>query len=347
MNILIKIPKVKTNPEGSVSRCPYCKGNILVRYGKRRRTLKDPDIREVEVQRWKCLSCNKTFTQRPEGVSRKLSSDFVVSLAIILYTFGLSYDNISKTLSIFEVFIDPSTIWRYIQECGQKLRKRKKNGRYSIAGFDQTYMKVKGEKKIVNMVFSKDGILLDVELLPDETSETFRRKINKLKEDFGIEIVVTDDHSSYENGFIDTGVERQLCLVHALKNIGKALKKANFSKEEKELIFKLARSPTKEGGDILWMMYRKKLEEKGSRDEVTQILLRLTEKWRDLTTYERRRGVPRDNNFTERCIGRTKIRYGTTRGLKSEEGLLNFIYVTQEIWRENALGRIDLKGLIA
>jgi hypothetical protein len=78
-----------------------------------------------------------------------------------------------------------------------------------------------------------------------------------------------------------------------------------------------------------------------------QRLLRLTEKWRDLTTYERRRGVPKENNFTERGIGRTKIRYKTTRGMKSEEGLLNFVYVTQEIWKDNAKGEIDLKSLIA
>jgi len=94
-------------------------------------------------------------------------------------------------------------------------------------------------------------------------------------------------------------------------------------------------------------MYLKELRGRGSKDEVTQILLRITEKWRDLTLYERREGVPRDNNFTERSICRTKIRYKTTRGLKSEEGLLNFVYVTQEIWRRNALGEIDLEDLIA
>jgi hypothetical protein len=33
--------------------------------------------------------------------------------------------------------------------------------------------------------------------------------------------------------------------------------------------------------------------------------------------------------------------------MKSEEGLLNFVYVTQKIWRDNAKGEIDLKSLIA
>lgn len=37
MRILLKIPKVKSNPEGSMNKCPYCKEDILVRWGKRKK----------------------------------------------------------------------------------------------------------------------------------------------------------------------------------------------------------------------------------------------------------------------------------------------------------------------
>jgi hypothetical protein len=113
-----------------------------------------------------------------------------------------------------------------------------------IAGFDQTYMKI---KEIVNMVFSTDEVILDVEILPNETSETFKKKIEELNRELGLEVLVTDDHASYRDGFIDTDVERQLCLVHVLKNISKTLKKLDFSLEEKEVLMKLTRAPTKEG----------------------------------------------------------------------------------------------------
>jgi hypothetical protein len=36
-------------------------------------------------------------------------------------------------------------------------------------------------------------------------------------------VLVTDDHASYRDGFMDTDVERQLCLVHVLENIRSAL----------------------------------------------------------------------------------------------------------------------------
>ncbi|MEM0174315.1 MAG: hypothetical protein QXI16_07405 [Sulfolobaceae archaeon] len=63
-----------------------------------------------------------------------------------------------------------------------------------------------------------------------------------------------DDHASYRDGFIDTTVERQICLVHVLKNISKALNKLDFSIEEKELIMALVRAPTKEGRKVIWGM---------------------------------------------------------------------------------------------
>ena len=346
MRISIKIPKVKNIPEDFIGSCPYCNSSYIAKNGTRSRSIGDPSVNCAIVQRWICKSCGKSFVQRPEGVSRRHFSDFVVSLSVLLYTMGLSYENTSKILKIFKTPIDPSTIWRYVQMVGDKLKKKPKS-KHSIGGFDQTYMKVKGIKRTINVAFSPDEVILDVEILPNETSETFKKKVEELNRKLGLEVLVTDDHASYRDGFMDTDVERQLCLVHVLKNISKALNKLDLNVEEKEVIMELARAPTKKGGTMVWKMYLEKLKERGSRDEVTQFLLRLTEKWRDLTTYERRRGVPKENNFTERGIGRTKIRYKTTRGMKSEEGLLNFVYVTQKIWRDNAKGEIDLKSLIA
>jgi len=207
-------------------------------------------------------------------------------------------------------------------------------------------MKIRGVKKTVNLSFTPEGILLDVEILEDETAPTFRKYILKLKERLNLDVLVTDDHASYRESLIGTGIERRLCIVHVLKNVMKGLKKLDFSEEEKGKIIGLVRAPTGKGRIIIWEMYLKRLKERGSRDEGMQFLLRLTEKCMDLTTYERREGVPKDNNFTERNIGGTKIRYKTTRGMKSEEGLLNFLYLTQEILRGNEIGEIDLKKLI-
>ncbi|MGB9682317.1 MAG: hypothetical protein ACPL1I_04945 [bacterium] len=54
-------------------------------------------------------------------------------------------------LEVFKTPIDPSTIWRYVQMIGEKLKKKRPKSKHSIAGFDQTYMKVKGIKRIINV----------------------------------------------------------------------------------------------------------------------------------------------------------------------------------------------------
>ena len=70
-----------------IPHCPYCNSTIVSKYGTRRRTPRDVWIKDVTMQRWKCIMCNKTFTQRPEGVTRKLSSDFIVAVSLFLYIF--------------------------------------------------------------------------------------------------------------------------------------------------------------------------------------------------------------------------------------------------------------------
>jgi len=101
-------------------------------------------VKYVAVQRWKCNSCNKTFTQRPEEVSRSVFSEFIVSLVVFLYTLGLSYGNASKVLIFLKLSINQTTVWRYVQRIGKRLREKKARGGYSVAGFDQTYVRIKG-----------------------------------------------------------------------------------------------------------------------------------------------------------------------------------------------------------
>ena len=53
--------------------------------------------------------------------------------------------------------------------------------------------------------------------------------------------------------------------------------------------------------------------------------------------------VPWTNNVTERAIGRSKIRYKTVRGYKSEDGMLNGFGLTQWAWSgRDGLGLSEL-----
>ena len=60
---------------------------------------------------------------------------------------------------------------------------------------------------------------------------------------------------------------------------------------------------------------------------------------------KRRGDVPWTNGMAERAIGRSKIRYKTVRGYKSELRLLNGFGLTQRAWIGS--GSLDLLGLVA
>ena len=65
-------------------------------------------------------------------------------------------------------------------------------------------------------------------------------------------------------------------------------------------------------------------------------------KWRRLLCHKRMRGVCDANNVTGRVIGGSKIRYKTTRGYESIEGILNGLWLMQWIWGEAGLDMGDL-----
>ena len=56
-------------------------------------------------------------------------------------------------------------------------------------------------------------------------------------------------------------------------------------------------------------------------------------------------GLPQANNCTGRTIGRSKIRYKTVRGYKSEEGMMNGWGLTLWVW--SGMNGRDLSELIA
>ena len=69
-----------------------------------------------------------------------------------------------------------------------------------------------------------------------------------------------------------------------------------------------------------------------SEPSLRRLVVDLCEKWRSLLCHQRVRGMPQTNNCSERAIGRSKIRYKTVRGYKSEEGMMNGMGLTQWVW---------------
>ncbi len=56
--------KIITRPQG----CPYCGSVLLQSWGSASKPLCDPQLKKVEVRRFRCCDCGRTFRHYPEGV---------------------------------------------------------------------------------------------------------------------------------------------------------------------------------------------------------------------------------------------------------------------------------------
>lgn len=147
MRIRLILPDVKVYPSSGPGECPYCHGHILHTHQKVTKRVIDPQVDEVQVLRYKCNRCGRSFRHYPEGVSRKQQSRRLQVVAAILWGLGLSLASVSQILEIFRTSLGKTTVWRNVQEAGQALWGRKRwPGVVRVVGVDETLFKVRGGK---------------------------------------------------------------------------------------------------------------------------------------------------------------------------------------------------------
>lgn len=260
-------------------------------------------------------------------------------MGVVLYSAGLSYEKVIAMITLFlgKRLEDRVTIWRDIQTLGEKLRRRHfalfKKGESVVAGVDGGYFKVAGKE--VCILFSVDArdsstILFDTK---SEEKEDIKEFLKELEKVCIPEAVVTDDWENYKEPIERKQLPHQVCLAHMKKNFKRAIKKLpdTVPKPFIETLIHLVDNPTPEGILVLEEYVQNPYLYTG-QEEMTQtreLFAALYRKWKHDTQYCHSPTTPSTNNHTERAIGRTKFRARTTKGLKTIQGLLNFIAVTQ------------------
>lgn len=93
MRLRIVLPKV--NPEAMTvpTRCAYadCSGRAFHLRQEVVKPLRDTVYQEVQVRRYQCVKCKRTFRVYPEGATRAQTLQRVKGLAVMLYLLGLRY----------------------------------------------------------------------------------------------------------------------------------------------------------------------------------------------------------------------------------------------------------------
>jgi len=362
MKISLTIPSVNQAPTHSRPRaCVYCEEPILHRHGTITKPLRDHKLAEVIVQRYKCVSCGRTFRHYPAGITQKSQSQSTVVLAALMYGLGLSCSAASHLLRALGVDLAKMSVWRDAQQAGEALRRRRRPvGRVRVLGADETVYKVKGRKVVVGFVVDGvSGKTLGFEVLLEGDGEAFEEWLAPYAKELGAEILVSDDNDSYSVAAAGLGMEHQLCVAHVRKYVAKRSKsiieqaRAEWGEGDKRLdelaqdlglVKELVEQLREEGGARMGRLHRRyswappperKGEKASAAYRMRMLTLELWEKWEKLRLHRARPELgflDGTNNASERSIGKSKVRYKTMRGYKSTDGMKNGIALTQWLY---------------
>lgn len=313
---------------------------------RKRRGLDDTRVGGVEVVRYRCKACRKTFTVRPEGVTRSSKSLRVQALCVLFWCLGLSYDRIVAVLEVLGVPIAKSTVYNYVQRAGReamRLRRGALRGEIRIVGMDTTVYKVKGRRTIAAYITDAvGGGTIAIEFLRHEDAESLTKCLKKAVNG-PIDLLITDDAEAYKEVAESAGARHQLCQTHFKKAFVRRVKKILADVPQKD---KSIRKDLEELGkhvrrgkplSVRLLTRAKRLfpkyldarpprkGEKASPEYRVRLLLtKLVDYGANLFSHREFKDGLLDgtNNVTERAIGLDgKVRYRAMRGAKSRRSL--------------------------
>ncbi len=332
--VVLKLPDVKQKREERPKKCPYCGGEIFQRWGRVNKPVKDLRVRKVQVYRYRCCVCRRTFRHYPEGNSKADQTARLRLFVIVLWKLGLSYRASSLVLSGLNIRVSFMTIWRDVQEKAEQIRKQNVWKPVRVVGLDGAYVLGWGEKQPVMVAIDLGtGEPIALGHVNEYDPQALRRWLEPLIQQHGITVIVTDDLSSYKIVAEKLQLEHQVCQFHVRRWVGKTLRalQETIPKEWRwvlEELQQLLAVLSLDGSQRLYALW-KQLPGRRSPQEQTRsplellrnLLLRLIADWPSYCTFQSEPQVPWTNNLTEQAIGRMKMRARTVRGYKSWPGM--------------------------
>ncbi len=360
MRLRILLPKVNPEAIAVPATCPYagCGGRKLHVRQHVSKPLRDTVYQEVQVPRYQCLRCKRTFRVYPEGTTRAQTSQRVKGLAVMLYLLGLSYGAVSLALEGLGISLCKSRVYDAVQEAAQRVPGLKREQvfagvRTPALGADLTGVSCKGEWVPLGITVDPiSGLVLTIDALSAEDSQTLKAWIEPIATSVGAQVLVSDDADGFKTVADEVGVQHQVCKAHVLRNTEALIDKyqplvaqdadgslgaigvsPQQAAADLTRLGELVKSRQREQATELEALHRRYLQATPPHEGEHQSLayrLRLLfldrwNLWHRLTRYRSWKGPQgetRDgtNNACERAIGWwIKERYRTMRGYKVPE----------------------------
>lgn len=333
-SITLCLPDVNPAPGERPATCPYCGSKVLQGWGRYRKRVRDQFLDEVMTRRYRCLKCQRTFRHYPVGVSRAEQTARLSKLAALMWAFGLSYRQVEAIMAAFGVPLGRSSVCRDVQALEEGVRRRRRQRRVKVLGVDGAWLRAMGEKRgVVVAVDLGNGDPVALEVVEEQDVEAVRAWLKELVVALGVEVIVTDDLSSYRQMTTDLGVDHQICWFHTRRWVGKSLRslRTRLGAAWQEILDEvgqiIADMPAEGDRRLfdLWQQIPAQAPQPGQRAsalyQLKQVIIRLSEHWDRYRLFGTRGDVPATNNGTERAIGKLKIRSQSVRGYKSPAGI--------------------------
>lgn len=373
MHLNVRLPSIQPDAIQPPKHCPYpdrrhrkqpCRGTQFKLHQVHcLKPLRDTHYRQVCAQRYRCLTCQRTFRVYPTAVSSAQQSDTLKALSVLLYILGLSYQGVSDLLEALNQPLCKSTVYNNVQAAGTQAIQLRTSWlkqpclKLEVLGIDCTHVKRSGQDTIVAVASSiLSGAALNFAILDDESAESVTSWIRALAESVGAEVLVTDDADALKTVANELGLDQQICRAHVNRNVhdliaslgtkalehpdrvprGLHLSVAQFLADLQSLeeIIKALPHDGQQQLDALAKRYQAAPPPKTKGKASMWYRLRLltldwSEHWSRLVRFQGWRGRHNEtldgtNNVTEQIIGqRVKERYRTMRGYKRDASILN------------------------
>src|SRR6266699_2918525 len=219
MRLHLLLPKVNPKAIPVPSKCAYanCKSLQVRLHQPVKKALRDTVHQQVEVHRYRCLKCGRTFRVYPPGVTHAQSSLRVKGLAVMLYLLGLSYGATSLALEGLGVPLSKTEVYETVQAAAARVpglkREQVFEGRKTAAlGGDLTSVKCQGQWLHLGLsVDALSGLVLTVDELSAEDAQALKAWIEPIVEQVGAQVLVSDDADGFKQVADETGLLHQVC----------------------------------------------------------------------------------------------------------------------------------------
>jgi DNA-directed RNA polymerase subunit RPC12/RpoP len=189
--IWLSARETQSSPNNRARLCPYCSSDILQRWGRSTKLVLDTHELRVEVHRYRCTKCWRTFRAYPEGVDHHERSLRLRQIAALSWVLGLSLEEVTNTFLEFDTVLSRSTIWRDGQEIIRLLPENRRKHRVSPIKGNGGNGWIKGHQGgiVIVLELSKKKRLL-LELIEDSTPESARNWLEPIAASLNLDLVV-------------------------------------------------------------------------------------------------------------------------------------------------------------